>query len=230
MTLNSKSAKIPSTLQAMTEGIMWFPVRNRKEVTLEIGRLRSEGVRFVRLGIECAAFNTKKGNKWYDWLLPTLAESFELELCFDNFSKASNRPLSPKHTLPEIVEHFIIKHGEYFNLLELWRNPSNRVNQDYSENIFAEDVVFAATWARHLGKKVSLGRIQSVDFDWITKLISSQFLKNIECVEIDKQGEDLVNKCSQFYERTLRGLFEAKGVKTEIRPSWQISSSEIAYR
>ncbi|REG88713.1 hypothetical protein [Algoriphagus antarcticus] len=234
MEINAYPTAAPSSSEFITEGIIWFSVRNRKEVNSEIGRLKSQGISRLRLGIDCAEFNTKKGIKWYDWLLPTLAESFELELCFDNFSKTPNRSLSRTYMLPEIVEHFILKHGEHFNLLELWRNPANRAKHESSENIFSEDVVFAATWAKHLGKKVSLGRIQTTDFEWIATLVSSQFLKNIECVEIDKEGENLRNTSTQFYERTLRSLFEAKGVKTKIRPSsksspnQQLGNKEIA--
>ncbi|WP_192349161.1 hypothetical protein [Algoriphagus sp. Y33] len=232
---NSNSAKIANNpVEPPTERTVWFPVRNRKEVMLEIGRFQSEGVDYLRLGIDCAEFSTKKGKKWYDWLLPTLADSFDLELCFDNFSKSPGKSLIKKQTLPEIVEHFIVVHGEHFDLIELWRNPSCRMKEEIPENIFAEDVVFAATWAKHLGKKVSLGKIQTVDFEWITKLVSSQFLKNIEHIEVDKDGEDLWSSSTGFYERTLRSLFEAKGLEIEIRPNSkplpnvQVSTTEIA--
>ncbi|WP_339750590.1 hypothetical protein [Algoriphagus aquimarinus] len=234
MKLNSLPVNDPSYLESMTEGVMWFSVRSKNELKRTVDRLKSEGITSLRLGIDCAEFNTKRGLKWYDWLVPSLAESFELELCFDNFSKASRRSACKKHSLLEIVEYFIHKHGQHFTLLELWRNPENRSNQDYAENIFAEDIVFVTTWAKHLGKKVSLGRIQTIDFEWITKLISSQFLQNIECVEIDKEEEDLWSSSTKFYERTLRSLFAAKGLKIEIRPSvkspvnFQISTGDIA--
>ncbi len=219
MKINSLPVNDLSYLESMTEGVMWFSIKNRKELKLTVDKLQSEGTCSLRLGIDCAEFNTKRGLQWYDWLVPTLAESFELELCFDNFSKTSRSLVYKKHSLLEIVEYFIHKHGQHFTLLELWRNPANRLNQYYSENIFAEDIVFVTTWARHLGKKVSLGRIQTTDFEWITKLISSQFLKNIECLEIDNEEEDLWSSSTKFYERTLRSLFAAKGLNIEIRPS-----------
>ncbi|MDR7130507.1 hypothetical protein J2X69_002863 [Algoriphagus sp. 4150] len=234
MNLSSTSAKPSTQVEPPTEGVVWFPVRNRKEVTLEINRLKSESIDSLRLGIACGDFSTKKGKKWYDWLVPTLAESFDLELCFDNFSQNPDRSLIRRLTLPEIVEHFILKHGEHFTLIELWRNPACRTTEDTCENIFAEDVVFAATWAKHLGKKVSLGKIQSSDFEWITRLVSSPFLKNIEHIEVDMDGEDLWSSGAGFYERTLRSLFKAKGVKIEIRPNVkplpnvQVSTTEIA--
>lgn len=166
-----------SFLKSTSKEIMWFPVRNRKEVNALIARLQSEHVQSLRIGINCAEFNSKKGQKWYDWLLPTLAENFDLELCFDNYSMTSGRPFTRKYGLPEIVEHFIHKHGEYFTTVELWGNHSASAQKEPCENIFAEEVVFAATWAKHLGKKVVLGKIQVVDFEWINQLVSSQFLK-----------------------------------------------------
>ena len=108
------------------------------------------------------------------------------------------RESSRKHSLSEIVEYFIFRHGKYFTSLELWRNPLNRTKPDVSENIFAEDVVFAATWARYWGKKVRRGGTQTLDFEWISKLSSSPFLRNVEFVEIDKAG-GCQNKGIQFY-------------------------------
>ncbi len=216
MNVDSISNEEISSLESIDNEIIWFTARNRRDVTLEIERLKSSGVESLRIGIDCAKFNTKKGSKWYDWLIPTLAESFVLELCFDNFSKTNGMYSCPKQALSEIVEHFILKHGKYFSVVELWRNPSDRGKQDSLDNIFSDEVVFTTTWAKYLGKKVKLGKIKTVDFDWITKLISSQFLGNIECLEIDKEEENLWSTNSKFYERTLRSLFHAKGVTAEI--------------
>ncbi|MFC5625070.1 hypothetical protein [Algoriphagus winogradskyi] len=215
MNSTSINSKTPSSLN----GVTWFPVRSRKDVNLEVERLKFEGITSIRLGIDCAKFNTKKGLRWYDWLVPTLAESFHLELCFDNFSFAPEGTHSKRHSLSEIVEHFIIKHGQHFNEVELWRNPAKRANEEICENIYSEDVVFTATWAKRLGKKVSLGGIQTVDFEWITKLISCQFLSTVDYLKIDKETEDDWSTNTRFYERTLRSLFEAKGVKTQIKTS-----------
>ncbi len=176
-----------SPLESTIGEILWLAIRNREEIPPEIDRLKRTGVHTVRLGIDCAEFCSEEGDEWYDWLLPVLGGHFELELCFDNFSRSPARSVSRKRPLPEIVEHFILMHGKYFTLLELWRNPSSRVRPGASENIFAEDAVFAATWAKHWGKKASLGGIQTLDFEWISKLSSSQFLRNVEFVEIDRE-------------------------------------------
>ncbi|SFT92064.1 hypothetical protein SAMN04489724_2837 [Algoriphagus locisalis] len=209
------AAKIPSELECAT----WFRVKSKREVNLEIERLKSEGVTSLKLGIECTKFNTKNGLKWYDWLVPTLAKNFNLELCFDNFSSERIKTSYRKHSFSEIVEHFILRHGQYFNLIELWRNPSIRQKEEMFENIFTEDVVFTATWAQYHGKKVGLGGIQTVDFEWITKLISSHFLNTIEYLQLDMESEDEWSRNSKFYEKALQGLFSAKGVNTRIKTS-----------
>ena len=215
--------------------VIWFPISSKKELNQQIEALKSEGISMLRLGINCAKFNTKKGLRWYNWLVPILAEDFELELCFDNFFHSPS-PASQhrKHSILEIVEHFILKHGKHFTLVELWRNPSIRAKDELPENIFSEDVIFTATWAKHHGKKISLGGIQTIDFEWITKLISTQFLNTCEYLKIDNETEDPWSTNTKFYERTLRSLFEAKGVKTQIINSaptlitLQPSNKEIA--
>lgn len=227
----SNDSEKPPTITKAT----WYAVKSRKDVTIQIKRLKSEDISSLRLGIDCAKFNTKKGLSWYDWLIPTLAAEFELELIFDNFITCPPRSTYRKHNFSEIVEYFIHKHGQHFRLVELWRNPAKREQNDTSDNIYSEDVVFTATWAKKHGKKVSLGGIQTIDFEWITKLISSQFLNTIDYLNIDKQSEDEWRTNTRFFERTLKSLFEAKRLKTQIITtsenflSFQPLDEEIAY-
>lgn len=213
------SVKAIPPLYSSNYEILWLKPWNRIKANFEIERLKSEGNYSLRLGIDCSLFNTDEGSNWYDWLVPSLAESFQLELCFDNFSNTNGDSISQGHNLTEVVEHFILKHGECFTLLELWRNPADREKQDNLSNVFACDVIFAATWANHLGKNVKLGRIQTLDFEWITKLVASQFLTNIQCIEIDKEGEDFWRTHTNFFERALRSLFQEHGIETDIYPN-----------
>lgn len=178
------------TEEENTQGeVLWFSVDKKKEVQLEIDRLKRESVNYVRLGIDCTEFNSMNGDKWFDWLLPEMGEHFELELCLDNFSRNPKADVLRKNSLHEIVEYFILRHGKYFTSIELWRNRSKKAKPEASENIFAEDVVFAATWAKHWGKNVVFGGIQTMDFEWVSKLSSSQFFRNAEFVEINREKD-----------------------------------------
>ena len=183
-----KSAKNLAMLAPSLSEILWFSCKNsnqKEQVKKEFEKLKSAGVSSVKLGIACAEMNTEAGVKWYDWLLTTFGEYFEIELCLDNFSKNPGRSATPRHSLLEILEHFIFNHGRYFTFIELWRNPAVRIRQEFVENIFSEDVVFAASWAKQWGKSVGLGRIQASDFEWISKLSSSTYFKKIDFVELD---------------------------------------------
>ncbi len=209
------------------EKIVWLPIRNKKQVNNEIDKLKISGIRKLKVGVDCMEFNTKKGIKGYDWLIPVLAESFDLELCFDNFPKKTLRRRTPKCLLPEIVEHFIFCHGDHFDSIQLCRQSLDRGKHSDEENIFAEAIVFAATWAKYLGKKVCLGKIQAADFEWVSKLISTRFFSHIDSIVIDKEGGGEKSSGTKFYERALRSLFLAKGVDTKIRYS-QLTSNDLA--
>ncbi|MCE7056752.1 hypothetical protein LZF95_18865 [Algoriphagus sp. AGSA1] len=208
------------------EKILWFPIRNRKRVIHEVERLKSVGIRQLKVGVDCIEFNTKKGMRGYDWLIPLLADSFDLELCFDNFPMKTICGKAPKHWLPEIVEHFIFRHGDHFDNIQLCRQSLDRAKHPGDENIFAEDMVFSATWARYLGKKVCLGKIQPGDFEWISKLVPTRFFAHIDSIEIDNENGDLGSNSAKFYERALQSLFHAKGVDTKIR-CCQLTSTNL---
>ncbi|WP_439489471.1 hypothetical protein [Algoriphagus sp.] len=215
----------------ITEKILWLPIRNKKQVNIEIDKLKAAGISKLKVGVDCIEFNTKKGIKGYDWLIPVLAENFDLELCFDNFPKKTIRGRVPKCMLPEIVEHFIFCHGAHFDSIQLCRQSLDRVQHTEEENIFAEAIVFAATWAKYLGKKVCLGKIQAADFEWISKLVSTRFFSHIDYIEIDKEVGGAKSSNTKFYERVLRSLFQAKGVDTEIRyPQLTSNNLELSPR
>lgn len=191
-------ANLPPMLQSSLSEVLWFSFRNGNQLEIdrvqaEFEKAKSAGVSSVKLGIACDELNTDEGVKWYDWLLTTFGEYFEIELCFDNFSKNPKRSSSTRHSLLEILEHFIFKHGKYFTLIELWRNPAASSTSHSSDNIFAEDVVFAASWAKQWGKKVGLGRIRAMDVEWLTKLSSTMFFKKIDFIELDLTVRDWFN-------------------------------------
>lgn len=162
--------------------VLWFSHQDKNETKRTIERLSRRRISKLKLGLDCTEFNSKNGKKWYDWLIPTLSKEFQVAVCLDNFSKSGQAPKPVKRSLAQIVEHVIFKHGSQISGLELWRNPVNR--SKFTVNVFSEDVVFAATWAKHLGKKVSLGVIRELDGEWISTLRSSQFMSNIDFVEI----------------------------------------------
>ena len=231
------SARLSASSEASNLNVRWFSGQRKKEVKRAIAQMKSQGTKVIRLGISCAEFNATGGVKWYNWLLPTLAAHFELVLCFDNFSRKSELPASKQRSLPQIVEYCILRHGKSFKSIELWRNPSQENKRNAIENIFADDLVFAGTWAKYWGKKVSLGRVKSSDFEWIEKLDSASFLRNIESIEVIPEGiGEEWSDGTRYSLHTLMRHIKAKAAHAEkpaavgsrILPTAMITKSGIA--
>ncbi len=185
-TIDQLSPNVLSLAEPSTQDIFWFVPQDKHAAKHTIDRLLRRRVSALRLGLDCAEFNSKNGKKWYGWLIPKLAEKFDLTVCVDNFSKSGQNPRRSKRSLAQIVEHVVFQHGAQLARLELWRNPISRAN--YPANVFSEDVVFAATWARHLGAQVRLGVVRQWDTEWMSTLRSSQIMGDIDFVDIAGVG------------------------------------------
>src|SRR5215210_5889330 len=59
----------------------WFDVGERARVERVVQELRDLGVRHLRTGVSWADWHASGGEAWYDWLLPRLADKFELLPC-----------------------------------------------------------------------------------------------------------------------------------------------------
>ncbi len=176
-----KSEKVLAPGVGSKPEILWLSSQNGKtEVYSTVANFKSKGLKSLCLGIDCGEFCSDNGVEWYDWLVVELGKHFDLKLCFDNFSRSSGKVSSHQCGLGEIVEHFIFKHGKYFSVIELWRNPSSKVKPESTENIFSEDVVFAATWAKYWGKNVVLRTSKNTDSNWLAQITASQVFGGVE--------------------------------------------------
>lgn len=163
-----------------------FAFGNKEEALRELQTLKKSGAVSLSLGVDCGEFSGAGGMDWYDWLVPMLGDSLSLRLSFGDFGKGKSKPIGERKTLWEIVEHFVLKHGNYFNTVELCKRTAGRGEGEDADNIFSDEVVFAATWAKHWGKQVRLRVCQTKDADWLAKLSASQLLAQLEL-----EGESL---------------------------------------
>ncbi|WP_339702293.1 hypothetical protein [Algoriphagus aquimarinus] len=197
------------------DNVLWFPVGMKEEVQMEILLLERKRITSIRVGISCVVFNTTQGALWYDWLMSVLSKKFDLELCFDKYSldQPSNSN-SANNSLCELVELFIYKYGHQFDHLELWKNPLDKfIPITSSTNIYSDELVFAASWAIFLNKKVKIGGVQAGDFEWLTLLIHSGVLRNVTAIRLDSEG-DLWSTNTQFLAQSIRSMLKEKGFKT----------------
>lgn len=217
MKINSSGLICSITPDHPLDEILWFPLGMKREVKKQILMLVQKDVFSIRVGINCREFKTEKGSLWYNWLMSALNSKFTLELCFDKFMLPPSALASyNRYSLAEIVESFVYKYGEQFDRLELWRDPLEKyLPITSSTNIFSDELLFAASWAIYLDKKVTIGGIQAGDFEWLSILVGSGFLKKVDAIRLDSEG-DLWSTNTLFLARAIEGILLYNGLTTSV--------------
>jgi CDP-paratose 2-epimerase len=172
----------------------WFRVGEYDAVEKAIEDIRRIGIKHLRTGISWADSYTPEGEKWYNWLIPTLAKELEILPCFlytppslGIKQKTSSPPLNPK-SYADFIDVMISRFGIYFEWIELWNEPNNLSEWDWTIdpdwNIFCEMVGGAAYWAKSRGKKTLLGGMSPVDPNWIELMYKRKVMDYIDAIGI----------------------------------------------
>jgi CDP-paratose 2-epimerase len=155
----------------------WFEVGEHERAERVIRGLRELGVEHVRTGLSWAGWHTPGGAEWYDWLFPRLAAHFELLPCV--LYTPPSLGIAPRTSAPprrprdyaDFVDTALSRYGEHFRRVELWNEPNNREEWDWTLDpewkAFAEMVGDAAYWARERGCGVVLGGMSPIDPSWL---------------------------------------------------------------
>lgn len=172
----------------------WFQVNDYDHVNRTIEKLKILGIKELRTGISWADYFTPDGEKWYDWLVPKLADNFELLPCFHctppsmGITGKPSSPLKNSKDLADFLDLFIGRYGACFEYVELWNEPNNRGEYDYfldpNWDIFAKMIIQAANWSKKLGKKTVLGGISPIDPAWLKIMGEKKVLDYIDIVGI----------------------------------------------
>ena len=174
--------------------VQWFHIGEKEVVEQTIHDLLELGVTFLRTGISWADLNRPEGKEWNDWLLPKLAKHFELMPCFTYTPpslglepKVSSPPKNPKD-YADTLDLLITDYGEYFEYIELWNEPNNKTEYDYTLDMgwmrFADMIGKAAYWAKQRGKKTVLGGMSPIDPSWLSLMGDYNLLPQIDVVGI----------------------------------------------
>ncbi len=157
--------------------VEWFTVGERARVERVVAQLEQLGVRRLRTGVSWADWHRPEGAEWYGWLLPRLAASFDLLPCLHHTPPSrgvvptvQSPPARPRD-FADFVDELITRHGDSFSTLELWNEPNNLNDWDWTLDpgwqVFCEMVGAAGYWAQQLGKKVVLGGMCPLDPNWL---------------------------------------------------------------
>ncbi len=184
----------PSVARPAFGAVEWFCPGEYERVERAIEALRGAGIERLRTGVCWTDWHTPAGRRWYDWLLPRLADEVELLPCFTCTPPSlgavakSSSPLRAPNDYADFLEVMITAHGRHFEWLELW-NESNRLHGwdrrlDPQWLIFAEMIGAAAVRAQQLGKRTVLGGMSPGDPSWLELMAERGLLGPIDAVAI----------------------------------------------
>ena len=184
-----------SAVKTPTLGFLeWFRPGEYEEVRNAIEDLKKLGVKHLRTGISWADWYVEGTKEWYDWLFPELSKHVEILPCFlytppsmGEMAKISSPPKDLK-AFADFVDIIITNYGDHFEWVELWNEPNNKIEydftMDYSWNKFSTMVGMAAHWAKKRGKKTLLGGMSPIDPNWLKKIGENGVLEYIDAVGI----------------------------------------------
>lgn len=172
----------------------WFRPGEYEEVKNTINDLENLGIKHLRTGISWADWYVDGTEEWYDWLFEELKGKVEILPCFlytpPSIGEAPKTSAPPKYlkSYADFIDVMINKYGDYFEWIELWNEPNNKIEYDYtmdfSWNKFSKMIDMAAYWAKQKGKKTVLGGMSPIDPNWLQMMAEKGTLENIDAVGI----------------------------------------------
>jgi CDP-paratose 2-epimerase len=178
-----------------TIGILeWFRLGEYERVEQVLRDLKALGIQQLRTGVSWADWHTTYGQDWYAWLLPRLAQEVEILPCFlytppslGVVPRIAAPPREPK-AYADFLDEMITRFGEYFEWVELWNEPNNVSEWDWTLDpewwIFTEMVGGAAHWVQQRGKKTVLAGMSPVDPNWLKLMCDRGVLAYINAIGI----------------------------------------------
>ncbi|QCR21064.1 SDR family NAD(P)-dependent oxidoreductase [Pontibacter sp. SGAir0037] len=174
--------------------VEWFRPGEHERVLQVLNDLKELGVTHLRTGVSWADYYTENGKDWYNWLVPTIAKEVTLLPCFlytppsIGEKPRTSSPPKNKKAYADFLDVFITDHGQHFEWVELWNEPNNKVEydftMDYGWNKFAEMVGGAAYWCKQRGKKTLLGGMSPIDPNWLHMMFERGVMQYIDAVGI----------------------------------------------
>ena len=172
----------------------WFRSGEHARVERVLGKLRALGIERLRTGISWADYLDEGGEAWYDWLLPRLAREVELLPCvvytppsLATAPKIQAPPRRPRD-YADFLDHLITRHGDCFEHVELWNEPNNLNDWDWTLDPgwerFAAMIGDAAYWMRERGRKTVLGGMCPTDPDWLRMMGERGVLEHLDAVGV----------------------------------------------
>jgi CDP-paratose 2-epimerase len=193
MTANNVK-KINGLQQGKVGIVQWFHINQYDDVKQAIEDLQRLGITLLRTNISWADYYRPEGKAWYDWLFKTLAGKVEILPCIlytPPSIAVNNKPSAPPknpNDFADFVDKIITDYGQHFEYVELWNEPNNPLEYDYTLDpgwdTFCEMAGAAANWCKQRGKKTVLGGMSPIDPNWLQQMFTNNLMQYIDVVGI----------------------------------------------
>lgn len=174
--------------------VQWFHINQYEEVEQTLLQLEKLSITHLRTNISWADYYRPGGKEWYDWLFKTLGNKVELLPCV--LYTPPSIAIKPKSCAPphdpmeyaNFIDKVISDYGQYFTYIELWNEPNNAAEYDFTLDPgwdkFCLMIGAAANWAQQCGKKTVLGGMSPVDPNWMRQMFRKGLMQYIDVVGI----------------------------------------------
>lgn len=174
--------------------VAYFQIHDRAAVERVVSGLERVGIRHLRTAVSWADWHTEHGREWYAWLLPRLTSRFKVMPCvlytppsLGLLPKTSSPPRDPL-AYAAFVEMLLAEYGDEFPHVELWNEPNNYIEWDWTIDpdwkIFGTMIAAAADRARQVGVVPVLGGMSPLDPNWLNLMFERGAMDAIGVVGI----------------------------------------------
>jgi CDP-paratose 2-epimerase len=174
--------------------VQYFHLNDHDTVEQVLDGLSHLPVRNLRTAISWCDWVSEGGEEWYRWLLPRLTERFDVLPCFlytppalGMLPKTSSPPRDPED-YGRFVEMVLRRHEGDFTHVELWNEPNNYIEWDWTVDpewtIFAEMIGGAARRAAGLGVQSVLGGMSPFDPNWLDLMFKRGALEHVDVIGV----------------------------------------------
>lgn len=189
--MNGKEVKISGQSVGL---VQWFHPNSYAEVEQALADIQKLGITHLRTNVSWAYWHQGEGQKWYDWLFQTLGSKVKLLPCI--FHTPPSLGIKPNTTAPlkdpkdfaQFIDRIITDYGQYFDYIELWNEPNNLAEYNYTLdpdwNRFSQMISAAASQCQQRGKKAVLGGMNPIDPTWLRQLFVNNAMQHIDVVGI----------------------------------------------
>jgi CDP-paratose 2-epimerase len=174
--------------------VQYFHMGDHGTVERVAETLRRTGIERLRTSISWCDWTRPGGERWYRWLLGYLTERFSVLPCIlytppelGIAPKTSSPPRDPA-AYGEFVELVLRRHGDCFPYVELWNEPNNYIEWDWTIDpewtIFAAMIAGAAERAARLGTRSVLGGMSPFDPNWLDLMFRRGALEHVDVIGV----------------------------------------------